>query len=117
MTWAPIHVWAVPEYADHEMSMTITADSLFAPPLDRDYVLELLYVPAGITDAPPIGTHWVVPPDRALTVTVPAFRDKDGDGGYQFAFTVGPVVPEPSAIALVAAGFCMTARGRRRRPA
>jgi len=104
--------------------MAIEADAYFTPPGDRDYLLELLYVPEGISGAPEVGTVWTVPLDETFVVTVPTYRwSPDGpDGsedphGYQFAFTM-TAVPEPaSAFGLIVGGLILHANRRRRRHA
>ena len=63
-----------------------------APPSNRDYTLELLFVPADVEDAPPVGTIWHIPADESFMIELPTFTTYDGLEGYQFAFVVGPVV-------------------------
>ncbi len=91
-TWSPIHLWATPgAYGDDTMTLLIQGAADVTPPPNRTYTLELLYVPPGVTGAPPVGTTWDVPPDEPFTVTVPTFATDDGREGYQFALTVGAV--------------------------
>ncbi len=99
--WEPIHLWAHPEYYGQEtMSISFLADAAFPPPIDYAYTLELLYVPPGMINAPPVGTQWPIT-DGALTVTVPTYASYDGMGAYQFALRISPI-PEPAAGALLA---------------
>lgn len=78
------------------MFLSLNADPLNMPPANWQYTLELLYVPPGISGAPPVGTTWDVPLDRTFTVSVPTFASHDGLLGYRFAFSVY-AVPEPAA--------------------
>jgi hypothetical protein len=110
-TWSPLYLWANPEaYTDETMFLSIEPAADAVPPSNRHYSLELLYVPDGVTGAPPVGTVWDVQPDHALVVEVPTYKSDDGRTGYQFAFTVG-AVPEPAPVLAVAAA--LLAAGRR----
>ncbi len=114
-TFAPITLWATNGHESKTMSMAIEADAYFTPPADRRYLLELLFVPEGISGAPQIGTVWEVPRDKLFVVTVPTYRwmpDGANDPhGYQFAFTIS-AVPEPaSGLGLLFVGWLLHASG------
>ena len=51
-TWEPICVWATPTHAPDTMFLTFEASAALAPPPHRQYLLELLSVPDGVTGAP-----------------------------------------------------------------
>ncbi len=93
-TWSPIHFWANPDAYVYEWMYISFEPALgdVPPPSNRDYTLELLYVPPGIEDAPPVGTVWHIPPDDDYMIELPTFTTDDGLEGYRFAFIVGPVV-------------------------
>lgn len=111
-TWSPLHLWADPKYGKPTMSLAVEADPYFTPPADRQYLLELTFVPEGIMGAPPVGTVWELPLDEMFVLTVPTYQAEDGLGGYRFSFTM-TAVPEPaSAIGLVVGALLL--RGRRR---
>lgn len=97
MTWEPIHVWAASTYPlDLDtMPVTFQASAALAPPSDRQYFLELLHVPDGVTGAPPVGMIWALPLDGQRTVHLPTYRTTDGLTGYQFAFTMTKAEPGP----------------------
>jgi len=112
-TWDSLYVWATPEYGTDVMYFSMRADTLFAPPDDRSYLLELLQVPDGVVGAPELGTIWEIPLDAPFTVELPTFATKNGLEGYRFAFTVSEVVPEPTTLSLLAIGGLMAIRRRR----
>ena len=119
-TFAPIVLWATNDFEPDAMSMAIEADPYFTPPADRSYLLELLYVPEGISGAPDVGTVWEVPLDEPLVITVPTYRwspdspdDPDDPHGYRFAFTMS-AVPEPASVfGLLTVGMLLHAQRRR----
>ena len=115
--FSPVTLWATSEYEPDTMSLAIEADVNFAPPAERNYLLELLAVPDGISGAPEVGTVWPVPLDQTLVVTVPTYRwapdSTEDPHGYQFAFTI-TAVPEPASVfGLILAAVLMPARRRR----
>ena len=98
MTYSPIGLWAEPGFANDTMFLSVKADTLFPPPTDREYSLELLYVPEEIEDAPAVGTVWTLPTDGSIfEIEMPTFRSDTGEGTYQFAFTASAAVPEPAS--------------------
>lgn len=102
--WSPLHVWAAPDYLFDTMYFSMEADQYYAPPENRGYYLELLDVPAGVKNAPPVGTVWEVPRQGTFTIALPVFRTDDGLLGYQFSFTISPVIPEPAALGFLCLG-------------
>lgn len=71
--------------------MTLLMQAASGPiPTNRNYRIELLYVPPGIQGAPAVGTTWEFRPDEVFTATVPTFWTNDGHEGYRFSLTVGP---------------------------
>jgi hypothetical protein len=92
MTWEPLHTWAQPSYLGETMYVTFLAHPNYLPPADREYMLELLYVPESVTGAPAVGTTWDLVPDggESFTLELPTYRAADGHGAYQLAFTIGP---------------------------
>jgi predicted CXXCH cytochrome family protein len=80
------------------MSVTFQASTASVPPSNRQYLLELLRVPAGVTGVPAVGTVWVLPLVGQLTLYLPTYRATDGLTGYQFAFTVTEAAPSPGDI-------------------
>ena len=114
MVWSPLHVWADPAFEDSKMALSFKADTLFPPPRNRDYLVELLYVPEGITGVPTVGTVWSLPLDSTFTIFMPTYRSTDGAGAYQFSFTITPEVPEPGSLTLLlAAAVPMLVRRRK----
>jgi hypothetical protein len=116
--WDSLYVWATPSYPAGEKTMffSMRPDTLFLPPDDRDYILELLQVPEGVEGAPPIGTSWKVPLTwEGLVIEVPAYRTDDGLSGYRFSFTITKVIPEPSALLLFGGVALALTAGRQRR--
>ena len=105
VVWRPLTVWATPDYAENTMFMALQADTLFSPPDDREYFLELVFVPEGISGAPPVGTKWKVPAEGPFNVELPTYRSATGEGAYRFAFSMSPVIPEPGGAALLAIGL------------
>jgi len=105
-TWEQLFVWAHPSYTGgSSMYFSMKSDNSFPPPEDRDYLLELVSVPGGITGAPAVGTVWEVPlGGEILVLELPTFLTTDGLAGYEFAFTM-TAVPEPTAFGLVAVGM------------
>jgi hypothetical protein len=97
------------------MPLTLQADTLYAPPADRDYQLELLEVPDGVTGAPAVGTIWDLPLDSLYTIDLPTYQTANGLEGYKFSFTIGEVVPEPGTLSLLAIGALWVAFASRRR--
>lgn len=99
MTWEPIHVWADPELFEggETMAFTIWADPGGTVPNNRVYAVELLAVPDGIENAPEIGSTWNIVGQDPLTIEMPTFMSDNGFAGYQFAFHVSSIVPEPGA--------------------
>ena len=112
-TWAPIHLWADPDgYGEPLMTLVIMPGADLVPPDDLKYTLELVYVPEGITEAPPVGTTWTLEPDKTLEVEVPTYAAYSGRDAYQFAFTAAPI-PEPATLlALSLAALCVRRRLR-----
>lgn len=111
-TWSPIHLWADPlAYHEKTMLLSLEAAKDAKPPDNRRYELELLYVPAGVIGAPPVGTVWQLPLDRAFSVEVPTYKTTDGRTGYRFGFTVH-AVPEPASAAAAVAGVLIALRRR-----
>jgi hypothetical protein len=99
--WDAVYVWAAPQYTQDRMWFSLAADTLFPPPRERQYLLELIDVPTWVTGAPAEGTVWEVPPGgTALTLELPAVRTSSGLSGYQFRFTITPAIPEPAGLAL-----------------
>ena len=95
-TWV-IYLWADPDIYD-ETRMTISVEAgAPVPPAERTYSLELLYVPDGISNAPPLGTTWELVVGETLMVEVPTYKTDNGLAGYQFAFTAS-AVPEPASL-------------------
>ena len=86
------------------MNFSLVSDSLYPPPRDRRYLLELLQVPEGLEGSPPEGTVWELPLDELFTLKLPTHRTTNGLEGYQFALTFTAVVPEPGTFALLAVG-------------
>lgn len=111
-TWSPIHLWADPQYYGlPDMYLAVEMDAGYMPPDDRDYYVELLHVPDGISNAPDVGTTWLIPRDRTLVVQVPTYETYNGLESYQFAVVAG-AVPEPAALLLLAAGAWLVGRRR-----
>lgn len=109
-TFTPIHLWADPyAYGLPRMSLSIAPDPTLMPPGDRAYTVELLYVPDGISGAPPVGTVWELELDKTLTIDVPTFATYDGMEGYRFAFTIS-AVPEPGSLAGLLLGLLCVRR-------
>ena len=101
-TWL-LYLWADPEfYSDERMALSFEA-GYPEPSPDRTYSVELMYVPEGIVDAPPVGTTWPFDPAETLMIEVPTYKAANGLTAYQFAFTAGPV-PEPAGILALLAG-------------
>ena len=95
-TWEPICVWARTTFVPDTMSVTFQASTdYYAPPTNREYFLELLSVPDGVTGAPPAGTVWQLSPVGTLILNLPTHRTTDGLTGYQFAFTISEAEPAP----------------------
>lgn len=94
-TWL-IHFWADRSYTEPEMFVALAPLSWALPPKGRDYSLELLYVPEGVSGAPAVGTVWPVPivEGEQLQVVLPTYASDDGLTGYQLAFSVS-AVPDP----------------------
>ncbi|UCE61416.1 MAG: hypothetical protein JSU63_06640 [Phycisphaerales bacterium] len=92
-TWEPICVWAADSYPSSTMYVTFQASTVYVPPDDRDYMLELLSVPDGIVDAPSPGTVWYLPLVGKLTLSLPTYRTTDGLTSYHFAFTISEGPP------------------------
>ncbi len=115
ITWEPIHLWASLEYPDEQMFISFKADTVFPPPTDRDYFLELQYVPLGISGAPPLGTQWQLPAEGTFNLQVPTFRTKNGNYGYRFAFKMSEVTPEPGTACLLILGTALASRRTQKR--
>ena len=75
--------------------MTFQASSTVPPPSNRQYLLELLSVPDGVTGAPLVGTVWNLPSYGTYTLWLPTYRTTDGLTGYEFAFTITEAQPDP----------------------
>jgi hypothetical protein len=103
--WSPLHVWATPYFIFDTMYFSMEGDLLYPPPIDRRYYLELLAVPEDAKDPPPVGTLWEVPRQGVFTIALPVFRTDNGLLGYQFSFTVSPVVPEPASLGWFSLGI------------
>ena len=101
-TWL-LYLWADPElYSDERMMLSFEAGYPDPSP-ERTYSVELMYVPDGITDAPPVGTTWAFDPAAPLSIEVPTYQTSNGLSSYQFAFTAGPM-PEPTGVLVFLAG-------------
>ncbi|OHB80745.1 MAG: hypothetical protein A2W31_12095 [Planctomycetes bacterium RBG_16_64_10] len=92
MTWQPLRTWADLSYVGATMSLSLRPHPSFMPPDDRQYRIELLHVPAGVTGAPAVGTTWDVALDMDATFTLelPTYRALNGADAYRFGFTTGP---------------------------
>ena len=91
-TWSPVYFWANPDAYTYEwMYLSLQPATDVPPPANRDYTLELLYVPEGVEGAPPVGMTWHIPPNEDFMIELPTFTAYDGLEGYRLAFTVGPV--------------------------
>jgi hypothetical protein len=101
VTYEPLAMWADESYSEKYMSLAMQADTDYAPPRNRQYYLELLHVPDGITEAPPIGTLWEVPAQGPFVIRVPTYRSKLGEDAYQFRFTM-TAAPEPASLLILA---------------
>ncbi len=109
-----MYVWAAPTYTGDLMYFSMAADTLFEPPSDRRYLLELLGIPEGMVGAPPVGTVWELPlGGTTFTLELPTYRTIDGLESYRFAFTITAVIPEPNSAALLLVGGA-TVLARRR---
>ena len=103
--FTPIALWAERHFEPDVMGIAFEGDEFNPPPQDRQYFLELLYVPEGIEGAPPVGTIWEAPSDGPFSVTVPTYRwtlpepnyGSPDPAGYLFSFTMTPVIPEPAS--------------------
>jgi len=62
---------------------------------DRNYLLELVTVPDGVTGAPAVGTVWELPTDALFTVELPTYQTTEGLTGYEFSFTVTEAEASP----------------------
>lgn len=113
-TWDSLYVWADPSYKGDTMFLTLNPDPDSPPPIDRTYNLELLQVPDGLVDAPPVGSVWDIPTGSPITLEIPTYRTKNGLDGYRFAFTMN-AVPEPTTISLLAIGAMTLLCSRKRR--
>ena len=103
-TWDSVYVWAALSYLNQTMSFSMLAQpgacaerstSVLAPPLDRRYLLELLAVPEGVPEAPPVGTVWELPLQGTFSLEMPTYRTANGLEGYRFAFTMTAAIPGP----------------------
>lgn len=112
--WEPIHVWADPSFADPIMYFSMEAHPDLPAPADRDYFVQLLYVPEDVVGAPPVGAVWPLPEKGVLAIPVPTYRTDNGKKGYRFSFTATEVIPEPGSAALLAIGglVCLKRRSR-----
>jgi hypothetical protein len=111
--WESIYLWADPTYTSETMFLTFMSDTLFVPPSDRRYFLELVDVPAGYDW--PEETLWEVPADGLVSLELRTFNSTDGLEGYEFSFTIGEVIPEPgtgSLLGLAAVLLLKPWRGR-----
>ncbi len=80
------------------MPLTFQAYTYLVPPSDRQYLLELLSVPDGVTSPHPVGTVWELPLVGKLTLELPTYHTTDGLTGYHFAFTITEAEPGPGDI-------------------
>ena len=88
-TWEPVHFWAGPVYSGPVMYMALEPDEDYPPPATREYTLELLYVPSGVTGAPPVGTIWTLAADALTLVELPTYQTSSGgDGAYRLSFSI-----------------------------
>jgi len=111
--WSPLYLWADPDaYSEKYMALSFAPDALNKPPTDRQYTLELLYLPPDLTDAPPVGTTWSIDADNPFTLWVPTFATYDGLQGYQFSFTMGTAAPEPTSVLGLGAALLLALRRR-----
>lgn len=97
-TWSPLVVWCDPNCAEDVIYIELVPYRYGPPPADRDYTLELTQLPAGVTDAPAVGTSWTLDPAKDFHLELPAFPTKDPLAGYHFTLTMG--APDPCAGAL-----------------
>jgi predicted CXXCH cytochrome family protein len=72
----------------HVTFLPASATSGYAPPLDRQYLLEVISVPEGVVGGPPVGYVWELSPTTQSWIQLPNYRTDNGLEGYQFAFTV-----------------------------
>lgn len=86
-TWSPLYLWATPAYVGTSMNFALQPYDAGMPPTNRRYSIQLVYVPPGVTGAPPVGTSWQVPCYAPFLVPVPTYATTDGLTGYQFAMT------------------------------
>ena len=114
-TWDSLYVWAEPVYEPALMPFSLLSDSLYPPPENRRYRLELLHVPADVIGAPPGGTVWDLPLGELFTIELPTYRTTDGLDGYRFSFTISEVIPEPATLQMLVVGVLSLLSRRRSR--
>ena len=91
VVWSPLHVHATTSYEPDTMFFSMVAWEFYPPPPNREYTLELLYVPEGVEGAPPVGTTWDVPVDGTFSIEIPTYRSLSSAGAYRFSFTMSAV--------------------------
>jgi hypothetical protein len=97
-TWTPLHLWARSGHTSPMMSLGTLPSATMPPPSDREYLLELLYVPVGVEGAPPVGTCWEISSKGPFLLEVPSYWTAgDGRLSYRFAFTVSAVTTRGDA--------------------
>jgi|GEM_PF-2179105 len=118
--FTPISLWAETPYHPDVMGIAFEGDEYNPPPTDREYFLELLFVPDGVEGAPEVGAIWEVPPDEPFFILVPTYRwtlpapdfGDPGPQGYLFSLTMTPVIPEPASLMSLLLGGVLIRRRR-----
>lgn len=89
-TWSDIHVWASDFFIPDTMVFGLQVFPNLEPPPDRRWFLTLEAVPAGIQNAPAVGTRWTLPSNQDLfLLELPTVRAADGHDGYRFTVKLG----------------------------
>ena len=90
--WTQLYLWANPDaYLGDLMYLSLDPAADLTPPSNRTYMLELVAVPEGVPDAPPVGTQWNIPSTDGFMLELPTYTTYDGLDSYEFTFSVGPV--------------------------